>query len=45
MFGSTLGFSGSADRMALTLGKRAMQRRSQGEANTGMREKQCARSN
>jgi len=29
MFGSTVGFSGSVDRMALTLGNRAMQRRSQ----------------
>jgi len=31
MFGSTVGFAGSADRMALTLGNRAMQRRSQGQ--------------
>ena len=31
MFGSTVGFSGSADRMALTLGNHAMQRRSQGQ--------------
>jgi len=33
MFGSTVGFSGSADRMALTLGNRAMQRRSQGQGS------------
>ena len=33
MFGSTVGFAGSADRMALTLGNRAMQRRSQAQSS------------
>ena len=33
MFGSTVGFAGSADRMVLTLGNRAMQRRSQGQSS------------
>ena len=34
MFGSTVGFSGSADRMALTRGNRAMQRMSQCQGST-----------